>query len=473
MSLLLGQCGNQVGLQYWAQMASEHKISAEGTPEPLDQEQFAYQSNSDQYQSDKSLAERRVDQTNVFFSHSEENRYTPRSILIDLEPSVISKSIAELPMFNSRNVHLSENGAGAANNWYRGHTYASHHEDELLNLIDRELDKCDNLSAFQIFHSVAGGTGSGVGSYLLELLDDRYGSKKLISTYSIFPSNDKTSDVVVQPYNTVLTLRRLIDHSNATFVFDNDSLNRLDSTLLNHTSSSQASAFQGENKLIAYIACGISNPLRFPSYIYSSYESILSTLVPTPELKFLSSAIAPYSQIGGSLPTANYVSLNENDIVLELLNDKYKMNQVHEHPKYITMLDYVIGDKINQVELRKGLIRAQQRTLFVPWTSLVINVVNGKKPYNGQSRGLSGFQISNNTSMQHMFLKIVRQYELLAKRAAYINFYTETNDSSERAQVLDTFNDCKELIQTLIDEYSSCTSLSYLGDENLDDQMVT
>lgn len=454
-------------------MASEHQIDTDGTAKPINNGVLAYESKSQQYPSDMSLKSQRSDQTNVFFSHSEGNRYTPRSILIDLEPSVIGKSMAEMPMFNSRNVHLSENGAGAANNWRRGHDYASQHEDELINLIDRELDKCDNLSAFQLFHSVAGGTGSGVGSYLLELLDDRYGSKKLISTFSIFPSNEKTSDVVVQPYNTVLTLRRLIDHSNATFVFDNDSLNRLDSTLLNNSSNFPGSAFQGENKLISFVACGISNPLRFPSYTYSSYESILSTLVPTPDLKFLSSAIAPYSLLSENLQNANYVSLNENDIVLELLNDKYKMNKINEAPTYITMLDYVIGDKVNQLELRKGLIRAQQRTLFVPWTSSVINVVNGKKPYGDRNRGLSGFQISNNTSIQHMFQKIVRQYELLAKRAAYINFYTETNDPSERSQVLDTFNECKELIQSVIDEYRSCPSLSYLDDENLDDQMVT
>ena len=31
-------------------------------------------------------------------------------------------------------------------------------------------------------HSIAGGTGSGMGSYLLEMLADKYG-KKLIQTY--------------------------------------------------------------------------------------------------------------------------------------------------------------------------------------------------------------------------------------------------------------------------------------------------
>lgn len=35
-------------------------------------------------------------------------------------------------------------------------------------------------------HSISGGTGSGMGSALLESLHDHFG-KKLIQTYSVFP----------------------------------------------------------------------------------------------------------------------------------------------------------------------------------------------------------------------------------------------------------------------------------------------
>jgi tubulin gamma len=61
-----------------------------------------------------------------------------------------------------------------------------------------------------MLHSIAGGTGSGMGSYLLEKMNDRY-PKKLIQTYSVFP-NLQEADVVVQPYNAVLTLKRLIQN---------------------------------------------------------------------------------------------------------------------------------------------------------------------------------------------------------------------------------------------------------------------
>ena len=33
--------------------------------------------------------------------------------------------------------------------------------------------------------------------------------KKIVQTYSVFPNNEEVSDVVVQPYNAILSLKRL------------------------------------------------------------------------------------------------------------------------------------------------------------------------------------------------------------------------------------------------------------------------
>jgi tubulin gamma len=40
------------------------------------------------------------------------------------------------------------------------------------------------IKGFQLIHSIAGGTGSGLGSYILEKLNDRF-PKKIIQTYSV------------------------------------------------------------------------------------------------------------------------------------------------------------------------------------------------------------------------------------------------------------------------------------------------
>lgn len=74
-------------------------------------------------------------------------------------------------------------------------------------------------------HSIAGGTGSGLGSFVLERLNDRF-PKKLIQTYSVFP-NTAEPDVVVQPYNSLLTLKRLVNHADSVVVLDNGALARI------------------------------------------------------------------------------------------------------------------------------------------------------------------------------------------------------------------------------------------------------
>ena len=43
--------------------------------------------------------------------------------------------------------------------------------------IDREAENCDTLEGFNLIHSIAGGTGSGMGSFMLEALADRFGKK--------------------------------------------------------------------------------------------------------------------------------------------------------------------------------------------------------------------------------------------------------------------------------------------------------
>jgi tubulin gamma len=85
--------------------------------------------------------------------------------------------------------------------------------DDILDMIDREADGSDSLEGFVLSHSIAGGTGSGMGSYILECLNDRY-PNKLVQTYSVFPMQEEVSDVVVQPYNSVLTLKRLTQNAD-------------------------------------------------------------------------------------------------------------------------------------------------------------------------------------------------------------------------------------------------------------------
>ena len=55
-----------------------------------------------------------------------------------------------------------------------------------------------------MFHSVGGGTGSGMGTLLISKLREEY-PDRMMWTFSVFPS-PKVSDVVVEPYNATLSI---------------------------------------------------------------------------------------------------------------------------------------------------------------------------------------------------------------------------------------------------------------------------
>lgn len=151
-------------------------------------------------------------------------------------------------LYNPENVYLAKDGGGAGNNWASGYSQGGQLYEEVFDIIDREADGSDSLEGFVLTHSIAGGTGSGMGSYILEKLADRF-PKKLVQTYSVFPnqetgnhsSNDVgisggfggggggagVSDVVVQPYNSLLTLKRLARSADCVVVLDNTALNRI------------------------------------------------------------------------------------------------------------------------------------------------------------------------------------------------------------------------------------------------------
>lgn len=127
-----------------------------------------------------------------------------------------------------------------------------------------------------------------MGSYILEKLTDRF-PKKLIQTYSVFPNQDEMSDVVVQPYNSLLTLKRLTQAADAVVVLDNTALNRIATDKLHISNPS----FAQINSLVSTIMSVSTATLRYPSYMNNDLIGLLGPLIPTPRLHFLMTGYTP------------------------------------------------------------------------------------------------------------------------------------------------------------------------------------
>ena len=56
----------------------------------------------------------------------------------------------------------------AGNNWAKGYYIeGAQLLDSVLDAVRREAEQCDHLQGFQVIHSLGGGTGSGLGTLLV------------------------------------------------------------------------------------------------------------------------------------------------------------------------------------------------------------------------------------------------------------------------------------------------------------------
>lgn len=299
-----------VGSVYWQRLCAEHGINKEGILE-----EWATEGG---------------DRKDVFFYQADDEHYIPRAILVDLEPRVINNILTSsyANLYNPENIFVSKDGGGAGNNWAQGYGCGEKIYEEVMEMIDREAEGSDslearvsafrgwrlshmssNLQGFMVMHSIAGGTGSGLGSFVLERLNDRF-PKKLIQTYSVFP-NTAEPDVVVQPYNSLLTLKRLVNHADSVVVLDNGALARIAADRLHI----QNPSFDQTNQLarlvvswlmfiflttlsalqVSTVIAASTQTLRYPSYMNNDLVGIVASLIPTPRCHFLMTSYTPFT----------------------------------------------------------------------------------------------------------------------------------------------------------------------------------
>ncbi|KAH0717267.1 hypothetical protein KY285_013298 [Solanum tuberosum] len=189
------------------------------------------------------------DAFNTFFSETGAEKHVPRAVFVDLEPTVI---------------------------------------DEVRTETYRKLaDNCTGLQGFLVFNAVGGGTGSGLGSLLLERLSVDYGKKSKLG-FTIYPS-PQVSTSVVEPYNSVLSTHSLLEHTDVAILLDNEAIYdicrcSLDIERLTYTNL---------NRLISQVISSLTASLRFDGALNVDVNEIQTNLVPYPRIHFMLSSYAP------------------------------------------------------------------------------------------------------------------------------------------------------------------------------------
>lgn len=433
---------NVVGNAFWKQLCSEHAIRADGTQDSTGASNFG-----------RDVGDRK----DAFFYQADDNHFIPRSVLIDLEPRVVTSILQSShgAIYNPENVLIAADGGGAGNNWAYGYSQAQRLEDSILDMIEREAEGADNFEGFMLCHSIAGGTGSGLGSLILERLQDRF-PKKLITTYSVFPNTEEVSDVVVQPYNSVLSMRRLTEHADCTILLDNAAVNKIAAEKLHVANPNFAQA----NQLISTVMAAMTSPIRMPGYFYTDMTSIVSSLAP---LKNCHYAIAGYTPFCADTVDNAKITRKTSvfDVMRRLLQPKNLTASIAPTKKsaYLAIWGVLRGE-VDSLDLHKSMQRIRERQLapFVPWGPAEFNMTVGKNPSVAPSTRVNGLLLANHTSVSTLFRKTCEQYDRLRKRNAFMDQYRR---EALFADNLDEFDIAREVVQSLYDEYQAMEDTNY------------
>uniref|UniRef100_T1J6C5 Tubulin delta chain n=1 Tax=Strigamia maritima TaxID=126957 RepID=T1J6C5_STRMM len=207
MSLVLvqvGQCGNQVG-----------KCLLEGVSDVLNGGGGA-----------KKFVDWRELTAERFFRRERNDVWMARAVLVDTENKVIDRLL--LPKKSTW--HYSHKNSlklsgGCGNLWSRGYCeYGPILSDQTIDIVQSELEKCDSVGGLIILMSAAGGTGSGVGAHLTQVFRDAF-PRTFIVNQLVWPYS--TGEVVIQSYNTLLTLSHISPFADALLNFYNDELHQI------------------------------------------------------------------------------------------------------------------------------------------------------------------------------------------------------------------------------------------------------
>ncbi|XP_028628256.1 tubulin delta chain isoform X2 [Grammomys surdaster] len=269
VTVQLGQCGNQIGFEVFDALFRDSHCS-QGLCSKRENE--AYQA---------SCKER-------FFREEENGVPVARAVLVDMEPKVINQTLSKAAQsgrwkYGQHTSFCQKQGSG--NNWAYGYSvHGPKHEESIMNLIQTEVEKCDSLSGFFIIMSMAGGTGSGLGAFITQKLQNQY-SSSLKMNQIIWPYG--TGEVIVQNYNSILTLSHLYRSSDALLIHENDAVHKICAKRMNIKQIS----FRDLNQVLAHQLGSVFQPTYSEDssshYRRNPLGDLMEHLVPHPEFKML------------------------------------------------------------------------------------------------------------------------------------------------------------------------------------------
>jgi hypothetical protein len=370
----VGQCGNQVGHEFWTLLRSEKEKRKPKMP---------------------------------CYSLFHPNGHA-RCVFVDSEPKVLQSIIDDKSShqyINLKNVRYSYPGCG--NNWGLGFHLQTTCEcpvmqcneyllEETVHAFRLEVEKCDYVKGAFIIHSLGGGTGSGFGCRVIQEIRNRYPAMYILS---ICVAPYRHGDTPLQHYNTLLSMAHIQKYTDGVILFQNDdilrSLNRdFETSSTNRRLNKNNYSLSDVNKYIASNLVNMFLPMQDEQNKWKQFDlfTVMNTLCSDSKTKFIEIHTS-------ALLTHNHQAKTSWQYISEDL--------VKQMPIYDSVLNQPISSLHTQVIIRGGLqskydsqtirrVLAQKACKPVPWLSQTDVTYSRDRVYQQEQRAENmDFVISN------------------------------------------------------------------------------
>jgi len=421
----IGQAGCQIGKSVWDLLTTEHGISPEGDLMEKCEDSSVY----------------------CFFynTESDSTKFMPRSVFIDLEPSVVDtiRNGEYKNLYDKRSI-INE-VEDASNIFSSGRfTKGKSIQTKVSNTIRKHIEKCDAVSSMIFTHGIAGGTGSGYTCNLLNgLAMDQVDVSKFSTTIVPSPFLEHT---IVAPYNACFFTQDASQYLDLHIMLDNEAIYNLisDNVMLNRPPT-----YAHLNQLIACMISNITACVRFNGSLNLDLNDLLTNLVPFRALSYTMPSCQPLVALG----EAERERLSVIDITAEAFYPGSDLISCDSKDgTYFSCALMYRGDVVPK-EANSAIRQVKKAAKFASWSPTGFKVSINSQPlrlpedtiFEEVPRNLT--KLMNHSSITQTFTRLETKFDMLYERRAFVHWYVLCGQEEGE------FGECREFMAVLKTHY--------------------
>ena len=264
----------------------------------------------------------------------------------------------------------------------------------------------------------------------------------------------------MEPYNACLFTHTTLEHSDVSFLVDNEAIYDICKKNL----KIERPTYTSLNRMIAQIISSITVSLRFDGALNVDLNEFQTNLVPYPRIHFPLATLCPI--------TAKDENSHEKHDVADITEQCFKStNQMVKcdlsHGKYMAVCLLYRGDVVpKDVNFAIAAIKKEKQLKFVSWCPTGFKVgINYQPPTVVPGGDLSKVQrsvccLTNSTAINDAWIRLDNKFDLMFAKRAFVHWFV--GEGMEEGE----FTEAREDLEALEKDYEE---VGYDGPEDDDE----